>query len=148
MQRRSRSDPQGACYLANTNVLLLGNDMQIGWENTFSNSLPIALYLGQTNYILTGCNGVGSDEVEMGYTGCTNALMTFRSGLTAPAAYFASPSGVNGGRIDNFWICNDSGGNAAGYAVCDFTGGNVAIMANTMQLGQSGAVRGAGSVDV
>ena len=128
---------QGACYLANTNIILLGNDLQIGWESSYSNSLPIALYLGQTNYVLTGMNGSGN-QIVVGYNGCTNALMAFRSGLSAPVASFASLPSVNGGRVGNFWLCNNNGARAPGSATCDFTGGTVSILASTMQLAQSG----------
>ena len=48
-------------YLAHTNIITLNNNFQVGYlGNTSSNTLPIGVYLGQSNYITTGANNNAS----------------------------------------------------------------------------------------
>ena len=44
---------QGLVYLALTNVITLIDNFQVGYLGASSNSLPIGVYLGQSNYIAT-----------------------------------------------------------------------------------------------
>src|ERR1017187_9491268 len=110
--------------------------------STYSNPVPVGLYLGQTNVIFTGFSGVASDTITVGSRSCTNGFMKFNpsfiGGANPPAyAYFGSPSSINGGRINNFYISFGSGGTVGiqDYGYCDFTGGYVNIMASSMYLG-------------
>ena len=140
----------GTVYLAMTNSIVLGNDLQVGYlGNSYSNSLPIALYLGMTNWIQTGYSVTNAGNVVVvGLTGCTNAILAFNpafvGGANIPVAYFSSPATVNNGRIDTWTICNPNGGKVPGYAINDFSGGYVSIMANNFRLGISGAAAGSG----
>ncbi|HZQ45465.1 MAG TPA: autotransporter-associated beta strand repeat-containing protein, partial [Verrucomicrobiae bacterium] len=133
---------QGAIYLAKTNIIVLGNDMEIGAMGVYSNSMPCPVYLGITNSILVGNNGAANGNVTVGSRGNTNAFMTFNpaflGGGSPPVAYIGSPASINGGRVTTFYVCRSDGGviPARGYA--DFTGGNVTIMASTMQVGYAG----------
>lgn len=127
----------GTLYLAKTNSITLGDDFQI-CNQTSSNSMPCAVYLGNDNYIQTG-----TGNLIVGGTGTTTvgAWMKFNpaflGGSSPPTAYFGST--VSDGRIANFWICNANGGPpVSGYALCDFSGGNVTMEVNAMQLGQGG----------
>ena len=135
---------QGAVYFAKTNVLTLGNDFEIGFMGSFSNTLPVGAYLGLTNAIITGNSGAASDSVTVGSKSCTNAFLKFNpaflGGANPPAfVYFAAPASVNGGRVNNFWVCNNGSGIIPANGYCDLTGGYVNIMATTMQLGGGSA---------
>ncbi|MEI9960422.1 MAG: hypothetical protein WDM76_04600 [Limisphaerales bacterium] len=97
----------GTLYLAKTNQLTLGNDFQIS-NQTYSNSVPCAVYLGQANTIT-----LGSGNLIVGGTGTTTvgAWLKFNpdfiGGGSVPTAYFNSTR--SNGRIANFWICNANG---------------------------------------
>jgi fibronectin-binding autotransporter adhesin len=127
----------GTLYLAKTNQISLGNDFQI-CNQSYSNSLPCAVYLGQTNTILTG---TGNLIVAGTGTTMVGAWMKFNpaflGGANPPMAYLGGTA--SDGRIVNFFICNANGGpQVPGYGLCDFSGGNVMLFARTMQLGQGG----------
>ena len=144
---------QGAVYFAKTNALNLGNDFEIGFMGSFSNTLPVGAYLGLTNAIVTGNSGSASDNVTVGSKSCTNGFLKFNpnflGGANPPASvYFYSPSSVNGGRVTNFWICNNSSGLIPAYGYCDFTGGYVNIMASTMLLGTGSTAPGTNGTGV
>jgi beta-glucanase (GH16 family) len=130
-----KANSQGLIYLALTNVITLINNFQVGYLGASSNSLPIGVYLGQTNYISTGAS---NNNLVIGYTGCASAFMRFNpalvGGAARPTAYFTG----NGGS-QNVLIGSANGGVVPGYAICDLTGGNVTWFANTMSLGVSGA---------
>lgn len=142
---------QGAVYLAKTNIIDLGNDMEIGAMSTFSNSMPCPLYLGMVNSVLVGNAGAANGLVTIGSRGNTNAFVAFNpaflGGANPPTASFASPSSINGGRVTTFYICLATGGviPASGYA--NFSGGNVSAMVTTLQLGTSGT-NGIGALGV
>lgn len=127
----------GTFYLAKANQISLGNNFQIS-NQTYSNSLPCAVYLGQANTIT-----IGSGDLTVAGTGTSTvgAWMKFNpafvSGDSVPTASFNSSR--SDGRIVNFNICNANGGPfISGYGQCDFTGGNVTMMVDSMQLGQAG----------
>ena len=134
---------QGAIYLAKTNIIVLGNDMEIGAMGVYSNSMPCPVYLGISNSVLVGNNGAANGLVTVGSRGNTNAFLTFNpaflGGATPPVASFASPAAINGGRVTTFYVCRSDGGVIPAYGYADFTGGNVTIMASTMQVGYAGA---------
>lgn len=138
-----RSYSQGAIYLAKTNLITLGNDMEIGAMSVYSNSMPCPLYLGIYNSVLVGNNGAANGLVTIGSRGNTNAFVTFNpaflGGATPPVASFASPPTINGGRVTTFYVCRSDGGSIPAYGYADFTGGNVNIMASTMQVGYAGS---------
>ncbi len=142
---------QGAIYLAKTNNIQLGNDMEIGAMSVYSNSLPCPLYLGMQNSILVGCAGAANGLVTVGSRGNTNASLTFNpaflGGATPPTATFASPASVNGGLVNTFYVCLATGGVIPAYAYADFTGGSVSIMTSTLQLGTAGT-NGVGALGV
>jgi fibronectin-binding autotransporter adhesin len=133
---------QGAIYLAKTNIIVLGNDMEIGAMGVYSNSMPCPVYLGISNSVLVGNNGAANGLVTVGSRGNTNAFMVFNpaflGGPTPPTASFASPATINGGRVTTFYVCRSDGGVIPAYGYADYTGGNVSIMASTMQLGYAG----------
>jgi len=133
---------QGAIYLAKTNIIVLGNDMEIGAMSTYSNSLPCPVYLGISNSVLVGNNGAANGLVTAGSRGNTNAFLVFNpaflGGATPPVASFASPPAINGGRVTTFYVCRSDGGVIPAYGYANFTGGNVSIMASTMLLGYAG----------
>ncbi len=139
---QSRNYSQGAIYLAKTNIIVLGNDMEIGAMSTFSNSMPCPVYLGMSNSILVGNNGAANGLVTIGSRGNTNAFMTFNpaflGGATPPVASFASPPAINGGRVTTFYVCRSDGGVIPAYGYADYTGGSVTIMASTMHIGYAG----------
>src|ERR1019366_2615078 len=60
---------QGAIYLAKTNSITLGNDMEIGAMGVYSNSMPCPVYLGMVNTILVGRNGAANGLVTIGSRG-------------------------------------------------------------------------------
>jgi autotransporter-associated beta strand protein len=125
----------GSLYLAKTNLVTLGNDFQL-CNQSYSNSLPCAVYLGITNTILTG-----SGNLVVAGTGTTTngAWIKFNPAFlpSSPTAYFGGTA--SDGRIVNFYICNANGGpQVPGYGLCDFSGGSVTLFARTMQLGQGG----------
>jgi autotransporter-associated beta strand protein len=125
----------GTLYLAKANHISLGNNFQIS-NQTYSNSVPCAVYLGQANTIT-----IGSGDLTVAGTGTSTvgAWMKFNPaflGLSPTASFNSSRSN---GRIANFNICNANGGPfISGYGLCDFTGGNVTMMVDAMQLGQAG----------
>ena len=125
----------GTLYLAKVNHISLGNNFQIS-NQTYSNSVPCAVYLGQANTIT-----IGSGDLTVAGTGTSTvgAWMKFNPaflGLNPTASFNSSRSN---GRIANFNICNANGGPfISGYGLCDFTGGNVTMMVDSMQLGQAG----------
>lgn len=127
----------GTLYLAATNSIDLGNDLQL-CNQADSNSVPCAIYLGAQNQILTG-----TGNLIIGGTGTTAAGAwlkfnpAFLGGSSAPTADLAGSGGD--GRIVNFWIGNENGGaQVSGVASCDFSGGNVSVLADSLQLGQAG----------
>ena len=127
----------GTLYLAKNNQISLGNDFLI-CNQTFSNSLPCGVYLGQANSIQTG-----SGNLTIGGTGTTTvgAFMKFNpailGGSVVPTANLGGTASDS--HIVNLWICNANGGpQVAGSALCDLTGGSVSVFARTMQLGQGG----------
>jgi autotransporter-associated beta strand protein len=139
---QSRNRAQGTVYLAKTNIVVVQNDVEIGAMSTQSNTVPVGVYLGQTNALYTGLGGVGSDTFTVGSRSCTNGFMKFNpaflGGANPPAyAYFGSPSSVNGGRINIFYVAFASSGLAGiqDFGYCDFSGGYVNLMATTMHLG-------------
>ncbi|HEY1786856.1 MAG TPA: autotransporter-associated beta strand repeat-containing protein, partial [Verrucomicrobiae bacterium] len=126
----------GTLYLAKTNSITLNQDFQV-CNQTYSNSVPCAVYLGLNDYVSIGGNLI----VGGAGTTASGALMKFNpafvGGGNLPAAYFTS--GGSSGRIANVWIGNANGGpQISGSALCDFTGGNVTLFANTLQLGEGG----------
>ncbi len=127
----------GTLYLAKNNQISLGNDFLI-CNQSFSNSMPCGVYLGQANSILTS-----SGNLTIGGTGTTTvgAFMKFNPAvLGGPDAPTANLGGAaSDGRIVNLWIANANGGpQIAGSALCDLTGGSVSVFARAMQLGQGG----------
>ncbi|HEY3861590.1 MAG TPA: hypothetical protein VGO59_06840 [Verrucomicrobiae bacterium] len=129
----------GTLYLAQTNNISVGNDIQL-CNQSASNSMLCAIYLGWANSILTG-----SGNLIVGGTGASSAgaLLAFNPAVvgagTAPTAALAGNGGS--GRIANLWICNENGGpQIAGSAAANFTGGSVSLMVNNLQLGQGGNV--------
>ncbi|HWD94318.1 MAG TPA: autotransporter-associated beta strand repeat-containing protein [Verrucomicrobiae bacterium] len=127
----------GTLYLARTNRIALGDDFLI-CNQSFSNSVSCAVYLGQANSILTG-----SGNLTIGGFGTTTAgaWMKFNPAFVGgPNVPTASIGGTaSDGRVINFWIGNANGGpQVAGAALCDLTGGSVSVLARTMQLGQAG----------
>jgi autotransporter-associated beta strand protein len=141
---QGQSRAQGTVYLAKTNNILLGNDLEIGAMSTFSNTVPCGLYLGQTNTILTGNGGASSDTITVGSRSCTNGFMKFNPAFIGganptPFASFASPTNVNGGRVNIFYVGYAVGGAIPATGYCDLSGGNISILATTMLLGTGGA---------
>src|SRR5579859_1678654 len=125
----------GTLYLARTNVISLGTDLQI-CNTPGTNSVTCAVYLGIYNYILTG---TGNLIVGGPGTGSAGALMAFNPAFVGGTnvAYLGGNGGD--GRIANFFIGYANGNSqVSGTALCDFTGGNVTVVADTMQLGQGG----------
>ena len=127
----------GTFFLAKTNWISLGNNFQIS-SQTFSNSVPCAVYLGVANAIT-----LGSGDLTVAGPGTTAAGAwmkfnpAFTSGDLVPTASFNSSQG--NGRITSFNICNANGGPfISGYGLCDFTGGSVTMMVDSMQFGQAG----------
>jgi fibronectin-binding autotransporter adhesin len=130
----------GTLYLAKTNNITLGNGIQICSQSTYSNSLPVAVYLGINNTINLGSSG----NLTVGGTGTTAAGAflkfnpAFLGGATPPTAFLDSIA--TGGRINNFYVCNESGTFATpASALCDFSGGSVYVLISTLQLGLSGS---------
>lgn len=127
----------GTLYLARNNQISLGNDFLL-CNQSFSNSVPCAVYLGQANSILTG-----TGNLVIGGTGTTTAGAwmkfnpAFLGGLNAPTASLGGTA--SDGRIINFWIGNANGGpQVSGAALVDLSGGSVSVLARTLQLGQAG----------
>jgi hypothetical protein len=129
------SNSQGLVYLALTNVITLIDSFQVGFLGGSSNSLPIGVYLGQSNYIYTGAS---NNNLVIGAMGCTNGFLRFNPALLGGASKPAAVLTGYGGS-QNVTICGANGGVVPGYAICDLTGGNVTWSANTMSLGVSGA---------
>ncbi len=133
----------GTLYLAKTNQITLGNDFQI-CNQSFSNSVACAVYLGQANSILTGTGNLivgGSGTTAAGAWMKFNP--TFLGGPNPPTASLGGTASDN--RIVNFFIGNANGGaQVAGAALCDFTGGSVSVLTRALQLGQGG-IAGANS---
>ncbi len=136
------ANSQGLIYLALTNVITLINNFQVGYLGASSNSLPIGVYLGRSNYISTGAS---NNNLVIGSAGCTSAFMQFNpalvGGASKPTAYLTGAGGSQ-----NVTICSASGGVVPGYAMCDLTGGDVTWFANTLSLGVSGAGASANGV--
>ena len=134
----------GTFYLARTNEITLGNDFQI-CNQTYSNSVLCAVYLGQSNGIT-----LGTGNLVVGGTGTTaaGAAMKFNPAFVGgvnpvPTAFFNSTR--SNGRIANFWISDANGApNVPGSALCDFSGGSLTMMIETMQLGQAGTAGASG----
>jgi autotransporter family porin len=128
------ANSQGLCYLALTNVITLNNSFQVGYLGNSSNTLPIGVYLGQSNYISTGAN---ANSMIIGDTGCSNAFLKFNpallGGATMPSAYI---TGTSAGQ--NATIASAAGGVVPGSAICDFTGGTVTWIGNSLKIGVSG----------
>ena len=96
-------------YLAHTNLIAMngGGQVHIGnLSSTSSNSLPIGMYLGITNYILTGSS---SSNLLIGGMGCSNGFLRFNPAfLGGPAKPSAYITGLNG--VQNAAICSPIGG--------------------------------------
>ncbi|HEV2454295.1 MAG TPA: autotransporter-associated beta strand repeat-containing protein [Verrucomicrobiae bacterium] len=125
----------GTVNLAKTNSISLNEDLQI-CNQAYSNSMPCAVYLGQVNNVTIGGNLIvaGTGTTPVGAWMKFNPA--FLGGANAPTASFDGPSG---GRISNFWICNENGGpQISGSGLCDFSGGNVSMLVDSMELGQAG----------
>jgi len=127
----------GTLYLAQRNLINLGADITICWQGGTSNSLPCALYLGQTNSITTGS---GNNNIIVGQSGGTNAILAFNPALVntvpAPEAFIASS--VSSGRGNLSVAANNGGPNAPAYGVANFSGGKVTLLEDAIQLGQAG----------
>jgi autotransporter-associated beta strand protein len=129
----------GSLFLAETNSIVLGNDFLV-CNQTFSNSVPCVVLLGQQNSIQTG-----SGNLTIGGTGTTSAgaSMKFNPlflGSGAPPTATIGGTGSDG-RVVNFWISDANGGpQVSGHAEVDFSGGSVSLLARTMQLGQAGNI--------
>ena len=127
----------GTLYLAKANQISLGNDFLV-CNQSFSNSVPCAVYLGQANSIL-----LGTGNLTVGGFGTTTAgaLMKFNPAFTAGGNVPTASIGgtASDGRVINFWIGNANGGaQVSGAALADFTGGSISVLARSMQLGQGG----------
>ncbi len=127
----------GTLYLAKANQISLGDDFLV-CNQSFSNSVPCAVYLGQANSILTG-----SGNLTIGGFGTTTAGAwmkfnpAFVGGPNMPSANIGGTA--SDGRVINFWIGNANGGpQVSGVALCDLTGGSISVLARSMQLGQGG----------
>lgn len=127
----------GTLFLAKTNLINLGADITICWQGGTSNSLPCALYLGQTNSITTGS---GNNNIIVGQSGGTNAILAFNPALVntvpAPEAFIAGS--VSSGRGNLSVAANNGGPNAPAYGIANFSGGKVILLEDTIQLGQGG----------
>jgi beta-glucanase (GH16 family) len=125
---------QGLIYLALTNVITLLDNFQVGYVGYSSNSLPIGVYLGQSNYISTGPS---NNNLVIGAAGCTDGFLQFNpallGGAAKPTVYLTGYGGSQ-----NVTICGANGGVAPGSALCNLTGGIVTWFANTLSLGVSG----------
>lgn len=133
---------QAIVYLATNNYIYPNADIQVGWlGGTYSNSLPVGLYLGMTNVIFTGPNGNGN-QLVVGIDGITNALMTFNpkflGGATKPTAYLSGNGSGASGMMNWVAIGQAGGSHVPANAVVDFTGGNVTWLINSLHLGRSG----------
>ena len=121
-------------YLAQTNVITLTTAFQVGNLSTSSNSQPIGIYLGQSNYITTGTSG---NNMLIGGQGAANVFMKFNpanlGGPSMPSVYITAAGGNQSAAI-----CSASGGAVPGSAICDLTGGNVTWIGNTLSLGTAG----------
>ena len=137
----------GTVYLAKTNVINLNEDITICWQGSSSNSLPCALYLGETNTITTGS---GNNNIVVGQSGGTNAILAFNPALVntvpAPEAYIASTAG--GGRGNLLVAANGGAPNAPAHGICDFSGGRVTMIENVIRLGQGGNSTAASALGV
>lgn len=141
---------QSLIYLATNNFINIYSDMQIGYiGDTYSNSLPIGLYLGMSNVITTGPNDNGN-QLEIAMQGVTNAFMKFNpvflGAPTKPTVYlsgngaasgnggFPTVNGVMAGAI----IGDANGASVPSYGVADFTGGKVTWNLGQLDLGLAG----------
>ena len=102
-------------YLAQTNIITLTSAFQVGnLVSTSSNSQPIGIYLGQSNYITTG---TGGNNMLIGGLGAANVFMKFNpanlGGPTMPSVYISAAAGNQSAAI-----CSASGGAVPGSAVC------------------------------
>jgi autotransporter-associated beta strand protein len=130
---------QGIIYLAQTNIVTPRGDIQIGYLNTSSNSLPIGLYLGMTNLLLTDPTLGNGNVLNLAIQGCTNGFMKFNpafvGGATKPTAFLSGA----GGSMANVNIANASNAFVSSYGIADFTGGTVTWNIGTLKMGQAGA---------
>jgi len=137
----------GTLYLAKTNSISLSEDITLCWQGGTSNSLPCAIYLGQTNSILTGG---GNNNIVVGQSGGTNAILAFNPGLVntlpEPVAYIGSTA--NGGRGNLLVAANGGAPNAPAHGICDFSGGKLVMMEDLIRLGQGGNSPEAGAVGI
>ncbi|TAL02140.1 MAG: hypothetical protein EPO07_07655, partial [Verrucomicrobia bacterium] len=127
----------GTLYLAKTNLINLSSDITICWQGGYSNSLPCALYLGQTNSITTGS---GNNNIIVGQSGGTNAILAFNPALvnTVPAPEACIASTASGGRGNLSVAANNGAPNAPAYGICNLSGGKVTLIEDSIQLGQGG----------
>ena len=138
----SAASANGVLYLAKTNDIVLGADIQTCYQPGSSNSLPVALYLGINNSITFGSSG----NFNIGQTGTsTNGVIVefnpaFLGGATPPTAVFNSSA--SGNRINNFYVCNTSQ-SFASYALCNLSGGSVNALISTLQVALSSSGIGA-----
>ena len=145
---------QALVYLAKTNFINIYSDVTIGWlGNTYSNSLPIGLYLGQVNSITTGPNDNGN-QLVIAIQGCTNGFLMFNpaflGGPTKPTVYLSGNGAASGnggfptgsGMMAGAIIGRADGAKVPSFGVADFTGGIVTWNVGQLQLGRSGAANG------
>lgn len=145
---------QALVYLAKTNLINIYSDVTIGWMGgVYSNSLPIGLYLGQSNSITTGPNDNGN-ELVIALQGVTNAFMKFNpaflGGPTKPTVYISGNGAASGnggfptvsGMMAGAIIGRADTAKVPSFGVADFTGGTVTWNLGQLHLGRSGAANG------
>ncbi|HVM49911.1 MAG TPA: autotransporter-associated beta strand repeat-containing protein, partial [Candidatus Acidoferrum sp.] len=144
---------QALVYLAKTNFINISSDVTIGWEGLNSNSLPIGMYLGQTNSITTGPNDNGN-EMVIAIQGCTNGFLKFSpavvGGATKPVVYISGNGAAAGnggfptvsGMMAGCLIGRADNARAPSIGVADFTGGIVTWNLGQLHLGRAGAANG------
>ncbi len=129
---------QGIVYLAQTNIIAPRGDIQIGYLNTSSNSLPIGVYLGMTNLLLTDPTLGNGNVLNLAIQGCTNGFLKFNpafvGGATKPTAFLSG----SGGSMAKVNIANATGAFVPSYGIADLTGGTVTWQIGLLQMGQAG----------
>lgn len=128
-------------YMAKTNVFDAIGTIQLCNQSS-SNSVPCAIYLGYSNFVV-----LGNNNLYVGGTGNdAGALMEFNpaflGGAAAPVADFLST--VSGSRIPNVYVCDENGTPyVTGSATANFSGGNIGMLVGNLQIATSGANAGA-----
>lgn len=145
---------QALMYLAKTNVINNSSDVTIGsLGNTSSNSLPIGMYLGYSNAIITGSatvtNGSGN-ELALAIQGCTNGFLKFNpaflGGPSKPVVYISGTGAATGnggfptvsGMMAGALIGRSDQSLVSSYGIADFTGGIVTWNVGQLHLGRAG----------